>query len=250
MVATSFVILSIPICFCFWSTLDLTNDWFSRRMWSLMIVCLQSTECRFSFVHQIIVFGVHFSKRLVQSIQILEFRIFSIILKIGFVNCRCFGSYTRIIGGLAAEAFEFFTSGITEVLDLQSNSNARAIICEALRNGELIAAKIHPDKSKTTSRLPNGLLKNHIYSVLSLETVVGAIFPVNIHTYIYVFTYNFHRTWTIIQQSRWWKYGIHGVNWTNGKVTSVSAHPVGRKCRTHGRLRWIWMLLREISGIK
>jgi len=95
------------------------------------------------------------------------------ILKTSFYNYyRSFGSYGRLIGGLAGESFEFFTSGITEVHDVRSNSKARALICEALSNGELISAKIEPEKSKAAGRLSNGLLISHTYSILATENLV------------------------------------------------------------------------------
>ncbi|KAK7907665.1 hypothetical protein WMY93_016277 [Mugilogobius chulae] len=81
------------------------------------------------------------------------------------------GSYEALKGGNTLEAMEDFTGGVTEFFELnQANEQLFCIMKKALERGSLMGCSIDVASiSEMESRMEQGLVRGHAYSIIALE---------------------------------------------------------------------------------
>ncbi|XP_055880800.1 calpain-B-like isoform X2 [Biomphalaria glabrata] len=85
---------------------------------------------------------------------------------------KLMGSYESLNGGLAIEAMEDFTGGVTEMFEIRKTPpNLLNIMLKANERGSLMGCSIDADRNRKEKELPNGLITRHAYSVTSVVMV-------------------------------------------------------------------------------
>ncbi|ESO00941.1 hypothetical protein HELRODRAFT_157317 [Helobdella robusta] len=83
------------------------------------------------------------------------------------------GSYESLKGGSTSEAFEDFTGGVAEFFDLgpKAPSNLLAIMLKSFERESLMGCSIDAEPTQFESKLSNGLVMGHAYSITSVKMV-------------------------------------------------------------------------------
>lgn len=82
------------------------------------------------------------------------------------------GSYEALKGGQTSEAMEDFTGGVTETFETsQPPPNFFKLLVKAQERQSLMCCSIEAKPNEVESKLANGLIKGHAYTITSVQTV-------------------------------------------------------------------------------
>ncbi|CAH1262003.1 CAPN3 [Branchiostoma lanceolatum] len=85
---------------------------------------------------------------------------------------KLYGSYEALKGGSVTEAMEDFTGGVTEGMDLRNAPKDLLKIMEkAMMRSSLMGCSVEADPNAIDSKLDNGLVMGHAYSITGLSPV-------------------------------------------------------------------------------
>ncbi|XP_035696655.1 calpain-9-like isoform X1 [Branchiostoma floridae] len=85
---------------------------------------------------------------------------------------KLYGSYEALKGGSVTEAMEDFTGGVTEGMDLRNApKDLLKIVEKAMMRNSLMGCSVEADPNAIDSKMDNGLVMGHAYSITGLQKV-------------------------------------------------------------------------------
>ena len=141
---------------------------------------IQMVNCSICIRVIITNFGVHYSKRHMQSMS------FILSLKPKNATNRLHGSYEALKGGTTSEALEDMTGGLTEFFDLDQSppKNLMSMMMRGFEMGSLFGVSIEADPNVCEAKLSNGLIKGHAYSVTGMRIVSRWLSIMNVRLFV------------------------------------------------------------------
>lgn len=85
---------------------------------------------------------------------------------------KLYGSYEALKGGNASEAFEDFTGGISEIIDLKNPpDDLYKTLLKACKRDSMMSCSIEPDSHIFELVTPEGLIHGHAYSITKVQMI-------------------------------------------------------------------------------